>query len=49
MFSVDTVTRFPESSGNEVLGPGSYNPGEYGGLATATIGFWPRPARLFWE
>ena len=42
MFSVDTVTRFPESSGNEVLGPGSYNPGEYGGFGNAkptTAGF----------
>ena len=42
MFSVDTVTRFPESDGNVVLGPGSYNPGEYGGFGNAkptTSGF----------
>ena len=35
MFSVDTVTRFPDQTGNEVLGPGSYNPGEYGGFGNA--------------
>ena len=42
MFSVDTVTRFPDQTGNEVLGPGSYNPGEYGGFGNAkptTSGF----------